>query len=175
EVQRLVNDVDNKILAMALVHQKLYESRNLSRIDLGDYLRDLAAALVSGYSLIPGQVKINTQAEAMVCLIDLAVPCGLVVTELVSNAFKHAFPRGQRGEIQITLSRIAASRVALRVADNGIGPPVEFDPRRTPMLGLRTVFMIVEHQLKGTLSWSVPGAGMVWDIEFPDTQYSERV
>ncbi len=175
EVQRLVNDVDSKILAMALVHQKLYESRNLSRIDLGDYLRDLAAALVSGYSLIPGQVKISTEAEAMVCLIDHAVPCGLVVTELVSNAFKHAFPRGRRGEISITLARLATNRVALRVADNGIGPPAAFDPRRTSMLGLRTVFMIVEHQLKGAVSWSVPGVGMVWDIEFPDTQYSERV
>lgn len=175
EVKRLVADVDSKILAMALVHQKLYESRNLSRIDLGEYLRDLALALSSSFSLVPGQVTLNIVTEPMVTLIDTAVPCGLVVTELVSNAFKHAFPGGRSGEIRIELSRRTPERAQLRVADNGVALPPGFDFRKGSMLGLRTVYMIVEHQLKGSVQFSTPGIGVVCEIEFPDTQYSERV
>lgn len=176
EVQRLVVDVDSKILAMALVHQKLYESRNLSRIDLGDYLRELASALASGFSLVPGQVTITIHAEPMVTLIDTAVPCGLAVTELVSNAFKHAFPHGRTGEIVIELDRCSAERVRLRIRNDGVSPPAGFDFRKGSALGLRTVFMIVEHQLKGTVQFAAPeSGGILCEIEFPNTQYSERV
>ncbi|HRI62733.1 MAG TPA: CheR family methyltransferase [Polyangium sp.] len=175
EVQRLFADVENKIVAMALVHQKLYQSKNLSRLDLGEYLRELAPALASSHSLTPERIVVHIDAEEISALIDTAIPCGLVVTELVTNAFKHAFPAGRVGNIFIRLRRKAPHTIQLEVRDDGIGLGHEFDARHQTTLGLQTIFMIVEHQLKGTVAFHASPQGLACHIEFADTLYSERV
>lgn len=175
EVQRIVEDVENKIFAMALVHQKLYQSQSLSRIDLGEYLHDLAPALSHSYMLIPNNVSVEVEAEAIFVLLDTAIPCGLVMTELVSNAFKHAFPNHRKGKVRINLSRVPPDHIHLQVCDNGVGVPEGFDFRHRPTLGIQTVFMIVEHQLKGSVQFISKGGGLTCDVYFADSLHTERV
>lgn len=175
EVQRLFADVENKIVAMALVHQKLYQSKNLSRLDLGEYLQELAPALASSQSLTPQRIAVHIDAEGISALIDTAIPCGLVVTELVTNAFKHAFPNERPGNIFIRLRRKPPNTIQLEVCDDGVGIAPNFDVRGQPTLGLQTIFMIVEHQLKGTVTFHSTPPGLACHIEFAETLYSERV
>lgn len=176
EIQRLFADVDDRIFAMALVHQKLYQSQNLSRLDLGEYIRELVVALVESHSLKPGIIKVNVDTESISALIDTAIPCGLVVTELVSNAFKHAFPNSGTGSIDIQLVRTSATdRLHLEVRDDGIGVPPDFDFRARPTLGIETIYMIVAHQLKGTVTFGPNSPGVRCVVEFAPSLYSERV
>ena len=175
EVRRLFADVENKIVAMALVHQKLYQSKNLSRLDLGEYLRELVPALDSSHSLTPKRIAVHLDAEGISALIDTAIPCGLVVTELVTNAFKHAFPDSRPGNIFIHLRRKAPNTIQLEVRDDGIGLASDFVIRGQQTLGLQTIFMIVEHQLKGSVEFLSSSPGLACHIEFADTLYSERV
>ncbi len=173
KVTRIVQDTENKIYAMSLVHQHLYKSQHLSRIDLHEYLGELSSALEHSHS-ITSMVSIVVDAAHVSVLIDTAIPCGLVITELVSNACKHAFPDKQTGEISIRLSEESEGVIHLRVADNGIGVPDGFDFRNQETLGLQTVFAIVEQQLQGTILFSSEH-GVCCDIQFTDTLYTERV
>ena len=175
EIRRLFTDVEDKIVAMALVHQKLYQSKNLSRLDLGEYLRELTPVLMESHSSIPARISVNIEAESISALIDTAIPCGLVVTELFSNAFKHAFPELRSGTISLRFYRQMPDTIHLEVSDDGVGVPEGFDFRHQSTLGLETIFMIVEHQLKGTVQFLSSPRGLTCHIEFADTFYSERV
>jgi two-component system CheB/CheR fusion protein len=175
EVRRLFTDVENKIVAMALVHQKLYQAKNLSRLDLGEYLRELTPVLMESYSTITGRISANIETESISALIDTAIPCGLVVTELFSNAFKHAFPDSRKGTISIRLFRRSPDTIHIEFSDNGVGVPEGFDFRNRSTLGLETIFMIVEHQLKGTVQFHATPQGLTCHIDFADNLYSERV
>ena len=173
EVKRIVSDTEDKIYAMALVHQKLYQSEQLSQINLQDYLKELTSALARSRAVSADQVSIIVEAEPIAATIDTAIPCGLVVTELVSNAFKHAFPDDKPGEIVINLFKTADGMTHLCIADNGIGVAENFDFRKQSTLGLQTIFMIVEHQLGGTIRFESKN-GLSCDIQFTDTQFEER-
>jgi len=154
-----------RITSMALVHKKLYESRDLSRIDLGDYLRDLVAEI--GRACLAERAGIGIELEAeggTICALDAAIPCGLAVNELAVNAARHAFPGGRPGRIRVGLARKAGGDVELSVADDGIGLPPGFDFRRDGGLGLQTVLSLVEGQLRGRLSLG-PGPGTSWTAE----------
>lgn len=175
EVRRLFADVENKIFAMALVHQKLYQSNNLSRLDLSQYLRELAPALLSSHSFQQDRISFNLDAESITVLIDTVIPCGLVVTELISNSFKYAFPDDRKGTITVRLFRRSSGIIHLQVSDDGVGVPEHFDFRQQTTLGLQTIFMIVEHQLKGTVTFHSSARGLDCMIDFADTLYSERV
>lgn len=175
EVRRLFTDVENKIFAMALVHQKLYQSNNLSRLDLGQYLQELAPALLASHTLGSDRISFNLEADSISVLIDTVIPCGLVVTELISNSFKYAFPNERTGMITLRLGRKSPDTIHLHVSDNGVGVPEDFDFRHQTTLGLQTIFMIVEHQLKGTIAFHSSSRGLACNIEFADTLHSERV
>ena len=170
----VLTDVQEKIHAMALVHQKLYESRDLSRIDLKEYIDDLAAHLVQGYQVLPERISLDLDTDSVCVLIDTAVPCGLVLSELISNALKHAFPGGAKGQISIRLHQAEDETITLEVSDNGIGVPGDLHFRTSDSLGLQTVVSIVEHQLQGQLSIETD-RGVAWQIRFRDHLYSPRV
>ncbi|MCK5572039.1 MAG: sensor histidine kinase, partial [Bacteroidetes bacterium] len=121
---------------------------SLARIDFGEYLRSLTRDLFRSYSA--GGVSLKLQAEDIQLDIDAAIPSGLMVNELVSNALKYAFPKGKEGELLITFSQVARNKYALSVTDNGIGLPAELDVRKPRSLGLQLVNMLVA-QLRGTL------------------------
>ena len=156
--QEAFRDMEQRIRAMALVHQKLYRSQNLSSIEMSSYVRELVDLLLTSYPVQPGQIQINLAVEKMTLLIDIAIPCGLILNELLSNALKHAFPAGRSGEITICC-RCDNGRINLQVSDNGVGLPADFDIRFSDTLGLQTVLSIAEHQLGGHLHYSGrPGA-----------------
>ncbi len=170
----LAQDIETKIHGMALVHQKLYQSQNLSRINLQEYLSDLVELLMSSYHIPPDKIAWKLDADPLEALIDTATPLGLVLNELLSNALKHAFPGERHGQISIRMLRTAEGEIDLMVADDGIGMPKGFDIKTSKALGLQTVVNLVEQQLQGTITWDTR-QGVICYIRFTDNLYTERV
>lgn len=139
----------HRIRSIALIHEKLYQSENLAQIDFADYIRDLIAYLWQAHRATEGGIRLNIQTENILIKIDSAVPCGLILNELVSNALKHAFPQGRTGQIDIELKQ-ENQHLCMVVTDNGIGLPANFDLDRATTLGLQLVRTLV-NQLNGTL------------------------
>jgi two-component sensor histidine kinase/PAS domain-containing protein len=146
----------NRIQAMALIHERLYRSDDLSRIDAQTYFAELTQYLGQTYNAGDRRITLHLQVASIHLGIDQAIPCGLIVNELVSNAFKYAFGE-EGGTITVALG-VQGDSIFLRVADNGCGLPANFDGRRSPSLGLRLVDRLVR-QLSGKLLMrSNPGA-----------------
>jgi two-component sensor histidine kinase len=127
-----------RIQAMAILHEILYESSSLAEIDFADYLRRLVEHLVRSYGAA-ARIRTEVRLEPLQCHRDVALPCGLIVNELLSNAFKYAFPGGNTGGIRVVLRRGAQGKVHLLVRDNGVGLPPRLDWETSPTLGLRLV------------------------------------
>jgi PAS domain S-box-containing protein len=172
-VRRLIFDAVNRIKAMALVHQKLYESKNLSHVDLAEYLAELAHMLMRNASPSPQSISLNLQLQPCQVLIDIAIPLGLVANELITNSLLHAFPHGRSGTISITLQPVRTI-LKLMICDNGIGMAQPFDLQRSNNLGLSLVNNIITRQLQGQLIL-LPGAGTQWQISVRGDLYDERV
>jgi two-component system, sensor histidine kinase PdtaS len=142
-----------RVKAMALTHQLLYERKDFSRLDLGDYLDRLVQSIRSSYRATGDRISLRMvvpEAEVQIDL-DRTIPCGLLVNELVSNSFKHAFPEERTGEIVIRIDEEADSQVCLSVADNGIGLPADRELALGSSLGLQLVQLFTE-QLHGILT-----------------------
>ncbi|MBN8634747.1 MAG: PAS domain S-box protein [Anaerolineae bacterium] len=161
-------DSQNRIRSMALVHERLYRSSELSHIDFEAYLRDLTGHLVQGYHGRSHGVELEIRAENIQLDVDTAIPCGLIVNELISNAFKHAFTGAAGGLIRIDVTRGDHGWYHLRVADNGVGLPPEIDFRESKTLGLQLVSSLTK-QLKGTLELHRAN-GTVVSITFPSSE-----
>jgi two-component sensor histidine kinase len=171
----LVARMNGRIASMALVHQKLVDSSDLSRIDLGEYLEDLAKEI--GRASLAGRPGIRIEVEAergVVTLFDSAVPCGLVVNELVANAVEHAYPGGRGGRIRIALERREPGALRLSISDDGVGFPERFDIARDGKSGLRIASLLVESQLRGRIEL-VTGRGARVEISMRDDLYESRV
>ena len=119
--RRMLKEGQLRIRSMALVHEKLYQSRDLSRVDFANYLRSLSAHLFQFFKVDAGRIRLETDLEDVHLDINSAVPCGLLVSELISNALKHAFPGDRKGTVGIGLQRRKDGIVELRVADDGVG------------------------------------------------------
>jgi two-component sensor histidine kinase/DNA-binding response OmpR family regulator len=155
-MREIFQDSRHRIRSMALIHEKLYRSNNLARVDLADYVRDLAAYLFRSYGGSAATITPIIEVEQVFLGIDAAVPCGLILNELISNTLKHAFPphwegtNGQGGEIRIKLRTGEDHQVTLIVSDDGIGFPPNLVVLNTDSLGLKLVTVLVD-QLDGTL------------------------
>ena len=149
---------------MALVHQKLYLSDDLSKIDFGEYLHTLAGDLFSSYGVDYDRISLNIDAEQCVMDIETAIPCGLIVNELVSNSLKHAFPDDREGEITASLSS-SGDELMLTVEDNGIGFPGDFAATQAGSYGITMVKALVV-QLGGSLQFS-GNSGTSIKVSFP--------
>ncbi|KMQ50142.1 signal transduction histidine kinase [Chitinispirillum alkaliphilum] len=172
-VTRIVNDSNVRIRTMALAHEKLYKSKSLSSINLADYIRDLVDLIIM-VSNIKKKITIEYDLDKTETLIDIAIPCGLIIGELVSNSFKHAFSERVQGHIAIVMKRCTDDQICLVVKDNGIGLPEGFDIKMTATLGVQIVFQIVEHQLHGSAEVESDG-GLKWSVRFSDKLYEKRV
>ncbi|HPG41696.1 MAG TPA: PAS domain S-box protein [bacterium] len=167
-------DAQNRIRSMALVHQKLYETKDLSRINLKDYFQDLLNLLIKSYKVSPEKVTVVTEMDNVHVLIDTAIPCGLILNELICNSLKHAFPGGREGEIKVQLCRTENEQILLEVADNGIGAPADFDFRSKGRLGLQSVYSLGETQLRGKIEFKI-NPGVSFKLLFVDNLYAPRV
>ena len=164
----------NRIHAMALVHQKLYESRNLSSIDLKEYYDELIKMLLDSLKIQPEKISLIVDTESIYVLIDIAIPCGLILNELLTNALKYAFPDNKKGEITIRLKRVDQDNIELQVRDNGIGLPPDIDSRNTKTLGMQLIHTIGESQLQGKVEFS-SNRGTTCTLRFRSDLYNERV
>jgi PAS domain S-box-containing protein len=157
----------HRIRSMALIHEKLYQSADLAEVDFADYVRSLIAYLMRAYRISDATVSLKLDAEPVRLRIDTAIPCGLILNELVSNSLKHAFPNGRRGTITVVVRPEADGRASLRVSDNGVGLPPRADWWAGPSLGLRLVHTLTQ-QLRGTMDVeTAPGAS--FHLNFPLT------
>ena len=148
-VIKILQESQNRIRVMALVHEKLYRSDDISHIILSEYIRNLVTILLDFYVLDRKLVTAKVEMKDITLNIDTAIPIGLMINELVSNSLKHAFPEGRTGEIAISVQKVDHI-LTIVYRDNGVGIPEGFDWRNAPSLGLRLVISLVE-QLSGTI------------------------
>jgi PAS domain S-box-containing protein len=155
----------DRIRAMALVHEKLYRTENLSSIDFSGYIESLTTHLYNGYAIDSGRVSLSIDAGNVCLSIDQAIPCGLIISELVSNSLKYAFPGSAAGSISVSFREQGDGMVSLTVADSGVGLPVSVDFTASETLGLQLVRMLVK-QLRGEIALDNSG-GARFSIRFP--------
>jgi len=162
--RQVLQDVTYRVRSMALVHEKLYQSADLARIDFAEYARSLLSYLWRAHGAIAAAVRMTLDLEPVSLPADLAVPCGLILNELAVNALEHAFQGRANGEVTVSLHSGSDERIRLSVADNGVGLPEGFDWRQTRSLGLRLVQMLAR-QLEATVEVS-GGVGAKFEIVF---------
>jgi len=162
-VRQLLRESQDRIRSMALVHEMLYRSQDLARVDFPQYVRALVPQLFRSYNP-GGRIRYRVEIDEIVFGVDLAVPCGLIINELVANALKHAFPGDRRGEICVRM-RLEQDRYRLSVEDDGIGFPAGLDVSQTGTLGLQLVRTLTE-QIGGRLQEKT-GQGTAFVIDLP--------
>ena len=149
---------------MALIHEKLYQSESLQAIDFQEYIRSLTSELYASYHSVSRAVEMIVDVADIHLDLDTAIPCGLILTELLSNALKYGIP-SKHGKIMVTFSVTSDQRYALRISDNGAGLPPEIHLDTLDSLGLQLVKGLVEEQLNGSLEL-LRSPGTTWIIRF---------
>ncbi len=191
QAQLVFRESQDRIRSIALIHEKLYQSGDLGRIDFADYIRSLTSSLLLSYGASSEAIQLKIHAEHVFLEVDTAIPCALIINELVSNSLQHAFPDGRQGEIRIEL-RSEEDQYVLIVSDNGVGLPEDFDLQTTETLGIELVHTLVD-QLEATIEGTsaggagtpVPGtgassapartSGTAFNITFAESEASNEV
>lgn len=146
----VLRDSQNRIRSMSMIHQTLYQSHDFARVDFDRLLGELLPNLMDSYGMVAGHVAISIEAHEVKLPINEAIPCGLIVNELVSNALKHGFPDQRHGSIQVVLAQDTDDHVTLSISNDGVDMPAEQAPERPGSLGLQLV-QLLTRQLRGTL------------------------
>jgi two-component sensor histidine kinase len=167
----ILQESRNRIRSMAIIHENLYRTEDFSSINFSSYLENLSANLVSSYR-INEEVILETKLEEVDLILDQAIPCGLLVNELITNALKYAWKHGERGVITINLFQ-KESQVNLQIFDDGIGLPFNFEDAKPETLGLQLVETLIE-QLDGQLEVKIEN-GTKYFIKFENTKSQENV
>ncbi len=160
----VLNDSQNRVRSMALIHEKLYQSDNLAQVNFREYLHSLVPSLLRSYHHSGGAISLQLDAEDIPLPLESAIPCGLIVNELVTNALKYAFPGERSGTLRVELHRNAEQMNLLLVADDGVGLPPGLDVHHASSLGLQLVNSLVA-QLEGSLACDCQ-AGAAFVISF---------
>lgn len=168
----IFNSSRSRVETMSLIHEKLYKSRDISDIDLGGYLKDLVSHILKAYNVNHEEISFSLTSDEINLSIDTAIPCGLIINELVNNILKYAFPPGYKGKIEINIKK-SAEEIILVVSDNGIGIPTSFDINNSDSLGLQLVDTLIK-QISGTVT-TESSAGTKFTIKFKEIKYRERI
>ncbi len=154
---------------MALIHEKLYQAKDLAHISMADYIRNLTSYLFRSYAAHAQAIRLHVHADNIFLGIDTALPCGLIINELVSNALKHAFPAEQAAstEVWVTLQAHDEHGFRLEIGDNGVGFPATINFQQTSSLGLQLVNTLVS-QIDGTIELQQAGGGSRFMICFSE-------
>ena len=174
-VAQMFKESQGRIRAMAFVHERLYRSKDLSRVGLSEYIGSLLAHLSRIYLVDAARIRFETEIEDIALEISTAIPCGLLINELVTNSLKHAFPGDRAGTIRLEMRRRSAEggdRFLLRVADDGVGFPQGVDFQMTESLGMQIILMLVD-QIDGAIERE-SGPGTAFRIEFGEVKYRTK-
>lgn len=174
EARRVFQDSHNRIRSMSMIHENLYQSRDVGRVPFHDYVKELMRELFCAHNAWARGIEMDLQVEAIELGVDTAIPCGLILHELVTNALEHAFPdkraapasAPERRWIQVVFRRMEGETLHLQVSDNGVGMPAESEVRKKKSIGLELVTTL-SGQLAGTLQCSC-GSPTCYGIVFPE-------
>ncbi len=161
-----------RVFSMALIHERLYVNEQVSELDFGPYANTLVSELVYSYSR-SAKISARVNVSSIRLSIDQAIPCGLILNELVTNAMKYAYPDDRTGEIKVDFSESAPNRLCLTVSDNGIGLPLDFNWKKSKSLGM-SIVDILANQLEGTFSVQ-SNAGAIFTVDFPRRQEEDSL
>jgi PAS domain S-box-containing protein len=150
-----LSDAHARVLSMSLIHEQIYQSETLAHLNFGEYIDALSEKLFSAYCVDPSRIRLELSVEPIRFGVDQAIPCGLILNELISNSLKHAFRDGRRGLVRVSLTARDDDFVELSVSDNGIGLPADFRPEQCQTLGLQVVRTLIR-QLRA--EFSITGA-----------------
>jgi len=162
--RQALEECQSRVQTIALVHEQLYQSKDLARVPLSEYVRSLAENVFYSAGASRGTVTLDVEIEDLYLAVDRAIPCGLILNELITNARKHAFPEGRAGVVRVELRQTASNRFVLLVSDDGVGLPPSLDIRQTESLGLQLVCTLAD-QLRAELRVE-RGAGTAVHLEF---------
>jgi PAS domain S-box-containing protein len=151
ETANILRECQNRIKTMAFIHESLYQTKDFSQINFSEYITNLVKNLFYSYDANQQKIKANFDVDTIFLNLDTSIPCGLIVNELVSNAFKYAFADGSQGFITVKLKNVGHNKIKMLVADNGKGMPANIDFRNTESLGLQLVNILTE-QINGTIT-----------------------
>jgi two-component sensor histidine kinase len=161
-----LREAHSRVVAMSLIHEHISQSDSLADLDFGRYVEVLSRGLFQAYCVDSSRLQLELNVEPNHLSVDEAVPCGLILNELLSNSLKHGFPDGRQGVIQVSFLRTGDRRVELSVSDNGVGLPAGLRWEESPSLGLQVVRALA-HQLRAELS-VVRGGGtsirLNWEV-----------
>jgi two-component sensor histidine kinase len=170
EAIKLCRDSKNRILTMALLHENLYRGHDQTKVDLKEYVSALTSHLLSSMDGSKGLISVTHNIADLTLNVETAIPCGLIITELVSNSIKHAFPGGSEGEIRVEISMAPEGHYMLVVSDDGVGLPEDWNFEDLSTLGLQLVGALTD-QLSGSMEIS-SGSGAAFVISFREyTEY----
>ncbi len=172
-VLQIFKECQNRVRSMALVHEKLYRSGDLSRVNFGDYIRNMVYHLSHVHQVDPNRIQLKQEVEEILLDVNTAIPCGLILNELISNSFKHAFPEGRSGEVHVQFKRQEDGKLLLAVADNGIGLPETLDIHKTSTLGMQFITLLTQ-QLDAAIELRHQ-PGTEYRILFSEPKYPLRI
>jgi PAS domain S-box-containing protein len=173
QLAKMLAESQHRLYSMALIHEKLYRSKNLRQINLGEYIEDLVTNLFHSYNINDNRIQLQVFAEPILLNIETATPCGLIVNELVSNTLKHAFPNGTSGTVSVECYQTGDREIHLFVKDNGTGFPKNLDFRKTGSMGFQVICTLTD-QLDGTIELSRE-IGTVFHLKFNELKYFSRL
>jgi len=165
-VRELYRDSQNRVITMAIIHEELYNSSNLSEVDLEEYIRELCGNLMISYGADKDRITLDIRADKAEIVVDTAIPLGLIINELITNCLKHAFPDGRRGTISLTFNQLRNKDYVLTVVDDGVGMPASIDIDNSSTIGMQLVTVMVR-QLGGTIEVARE-KGTRFDIRFKE-------
>lgn len=151
QASEIFKSSQNRVRSMAIIHERLYQSKDFTRVDFAEYAQSLVTHLFGSYGINANVIKFYINIKNVFLDINTAIPCSLIINELVSNSLKHAFPAGKKGEIKIAMHHLNKDGMEVIVSDNGVGLPKKVDFRKTDSLGLHLVNLLAEDQLHGDI------------------------
>jgi len=172
-LREMMQESQHRIRSIAGVHEQLYNSGDLTKIDFAGHMQNLVAHLFHAYRIDANRIRPDIALESVLLNIETAIPAGLIATELVANALKHAFPGSRHGILRIGLNRLGPDGFRLVVADDGVGLPADLDIRTTESLGLQIVNLLIK-QVDGSMRVDRAG-GTAFTIEFQQQNYPARI
>jgi PAS domain S-box-containing protein len=173
EMQKLFNMSRDRVRSMSLIHQQLYKINDGTKINFDDYIKTLANQLLISYVGTTGRIKINSNINHISFGLDTAIPCGLIINELLVNSIKHGFNGSKSGEINVEIKNIKDGKFMLTVADNGIGLSSEFENKKESGMGMKIVKALT-NQLDGKMN-IFNGKGTRFEIEFEEANSEKSI